>query len=301
MPRRATLSDARTGSMLGLGVINVDSRNILGRNAVSKKVQLDYCRIRGYFWDWVLWREFNPFVSFEELDVYIEQYMEFIYAHGWPTYRALKVLDALKHHNPRLKGRLPRSHRAAKGLRALHITEHHTPVPLDVVWAVAVVLTRVGKLREAVAILLSFHCYLRIGEVVNLKHVCVVLQGDLRMGIGSRASITIESAKTGPDQFILIKNDMIEQLLRRMVHITSENHEYVFGEMTVRSLRASFKQGQLLIGLTKQQFYNFHGLRGGGCGNDVFREIYTLPQIQLRGRWVSVKSFRFTVAGVEQC
>ena len=34
--------------------------------------------------------------------------------------------------------------------------------------------------------------------------------------------------------------------------------------------------------------------------HDVFREIYTLPQIQLRGRWVSVKSFRFTVAGVEQ-
>jgi hypothetical protein len=294
MPRRATTSDASTGSSAGLGVIDVDSRHFLGRNAVSEKVNSNYCRIRGYFWTWVVWRDLDPFVSFEELDTYIEQYMEFIYAHGWPTYRALQLLDAMKHHNPRLKGKLPRSHRrVAQGLRKLHITEHHTPVPMEVVWAIAVVLTRTGKIREAVAILLAFHCYLRISEVARLKKVCVVLRGDHRiLSAGSCASITLENTKTGPDQFVLIKNTMMEELLKRTLEESSENHELVFGEMTVKSLRAIVKEGQLLIGLTKQEFYNFHGLRGGGCGNDVFREIYTLPQIKLRGRWVSAKSFQ---------
>jgi len=291
MHRRGTSSGVTPGSMWRLGIKHVDSRHILGQNAVSSRVNADYTRIRGYFWNWVFWKDLEPLVSYEILDSSVEQYMEFIYAHGWPSYRAFKIVDALVHQNPLLGSKFARSRRAARGLRSLHTTEHHTPVPLDVTWAIAVVLARIGKTTESIAILLAFHCYLRIGEVANLEKQNVVLQGDSRMGRGSRSSITLSSTKTGPDQFVLVKNNMIEELLKRAIEL-SDDAVFVFGDMTVRSLRAAFKEGQRLIGLSSTEFYNFHGLRGGGCGNDVFREIYTLPEVQLRGRWISLKSFQ---------
>ena len=70
-------------------------------------------------------------------------------------------------------------------------------MPWPVVLAVAEFLASVGKLREGVAVVVSAHCWLRVGEVVGLRHENFAASDDARLGAVLPFSVlSVQDTKT---------------------------------------------------------------------------------------------------------
>lgn len=280
-----------------VGAILPPATGILQEAAVSAVTNQRYKRCREWFWDWILEYHYPEFMSISDLDEAAARYMEWIYISDHPFGRALSLPDALRHANPMLRGKLPFCQRAKKGLENLQKVDHHDPVPAEVAWGISVALMHLGKVAESTAILLAFHCYLRINEVVQLCTEDVIVRGDERMRERALPSISLRKGK-GPgktrlDESVILKDVVIEELLRRQIKRTKSS--ILFEGLTTDELRVAFYEGQKLLGIEEENRFDFHGLRGGGASHDVYVEGLSLDRAQLRGRWRSKSSFRIYI------
>ena len=243
-----------------------------------------YQTTRDLFYDWIEDSGHEPPTTPYELDDLAELYLDEIAIYGRPTYWGLTLPDALIHSNSRLRGKLVKCKDAVKGLKRFKPSRHHIPVSPALAWAIAGVLELTDEGDSAGAVLLAFHCYLRIGEVVNLQCNDVVLRGDPHVPKGSMSSVTMKSTKKGPDQTVMIDDDLVEDLIRR-IRGKRRGSQLLFGDtLTAPVLRAAFNGAQLLLGLPERCLM-FHGLRSGGAGYDLWANRRSFEEIKKRGRW----------------
>ena len=117
---------------------------------------------------------------------------------------------------PSLRGELPFTQAALSGWRKLCPGGSWAPLPLDLAVAAAAVLHHLGHEEASTALLLSFDCYLRIGEVVGLRCSDVVLPGDTLLGVRvSAGSVNLRDTKTGKDQSVVMHEELVTRLVAR--------------------------------------------------------------------------------------
>jgi integrase len=118
-----------------------------------------------------------------------------------------------------------------------------------------------GALRHAIGTLLSFDCFLRVGELVALKREDVADAGDVRLGVDSdNMTLRLRFTKTGRDQWVVVKDTQVKQLVRLLLSSTKKG-DFLF-PFSTSSFRYHFKLACSTLGLSSS--YVPHSLRHGG-------------------------------------
>jgi integrase len=262
--------------------------------------------------------------SASQLDFAFEAFLHAFYSsrEGAGLALARNALMGLCLYFPQLKSSMPLSRRAILGWEKLRPSVSHPPLswPLTVVLAVKVVLRDPSPFlgfASAVALLLAWEAYLRIGEVCSLlfsdvlfhdvgagfrlpssvssKKVsrpsssackeCLRRASDLRSSSSSPVLVSLHLAhtKTGNHQWAQVRSPLVAELLRIWFEFARpiSSSSSVFG-LSVARLRSSMGVAISLLGLSPK--FTPHSLRHGHATHD-YESGATVQDIAVRGRW----------------
>lgn len=192
---------------------------------------------------------------------------------------------------PRTKNRLRDSHTILHYWARQRTQQSYPPIPRNVVMLVAVSLARRGELHAAVAVLLSFDCYLRVNECLNLTKADVTIPTDRRLGgdIHEKTTIHLRKTKTLDNLSCVVHDPVIARLLHRIVASLPTPASRLF-PLTETAYREHHFKGTLRrIGFGHLGFVP-HSLRHGGATHDYVIAGMPPDYIVRRGRWASAKS-----------
>lgn len=191
---------------------------------------------------------------------------------------------------PQWKLLLPFTKMALKGWARLMPPKSRPPISWPLAVAVAIRAVAWGYPNVGIAVILGFHCYLRIGEMLNIRVNDVADVGDARASFGNaRMFIRLAQTKTGPNQDAVIYNPVVAHLIRFWISCRRKDpKQFLFG-CTEREFRTVFRNccasWQLPSDIVP------HSLRHGGATYAHVVDGIDAATIKLRGRWKSDKSF----------
>jgi integrase len=228
------------------------------------------------------------------IDIRLSAFIDHLFLSSASKTTAAHAIFALAHHRPDLKKRLGQAHRRLAGWHRLTPSVSYPPITWELTVVIAVALARGGYHGEATSCLLAFHCYLRVGELVNLRIRDVILPHDPRMGrafVGM--ALRLRTTKTGPEQWVEIRRDDVGEILsewiaRRALLATSMD-DFVF-PFTADHLRKMLRRACDSLGVGDSH-YTPHSFRHGGATADFLRGV-SIEHVMFRGRWQSQKSAR---------
>ena len=233
---------------------------------------------------------FSP-VSFSDLDDALSSFLEdhYLQNEGKGRSQGAATMSGLHMLLPACRGQLGRAALALKGWLRLVPSVSHPPLT----WALAVTIaTKMmvnGFRAQGIATLLAFDCYLRVGELTNLRRADVATVGDARLGPQfSGTALRLRSTKTGPNQWVSLGRPVVRALLLKHAAATTDPESKIFN-FSADSYRRVFKAACSQLGLSRT--YVPHSLRHGGATHDHLAGV-SVEDILLRGRWASTKSAR---------
>ena len=231
-------------------------------------------------------------VNYHEVDVYLSQYIESLYANNTVNGKqiAANTIYGVIHRCPQLKLELPLSRQSLKGYQKLKPSKSHLPFTYFVCIAVSATMSRNGNIHHAVALLLMFHCYLRINEMFDLLISDIALPDQNRFGSSIiLSSLRIAKSKTGVNQSVSITDIHIQKLLEFIIGNRSRD-EKLFSFSSLSVFTSVLHKSLLLLGLPLKMFVP-HSCRHGGATYDHINGK-NIEDIMLRGRWKSNSSAR---------
>jgi integrase len=226
-----------------------------------------------------------------QVDTNLSHYMESLYQNdiSGGKQKAANTLFGIIRRCPQMKLSFPLSRQALKGFNKLVPSISHTPITYYVCIAMSAVMTKSGHLSRAVALLLMFHCYLRISEMDSLLISDIALPQQNRFGTNTVLSaLRIADTKTGTNQSVTINNTHIHILLQHIIaDRPSSDKLFNFSSST---FTRTFHAAKTALGLSSHKFVP-HSCRHGGATYDHINGL-SIEQIMLRGRWKSNESAR---------
>jgi integrase len=192
---------------------------------------------------------------------------------------------------PRTKNRLRDSHTILHYWARQRKQQSYPPIPRNVATLVAVSLAQRGELHAAIAVLLSFDCYLRVNECLSLTKADVTIPTDRRLGgdVHEKTTIHLRKTKTLDNLSCVVHDPVVARLLHRIVASLPTPASRLF-PLTLTAYREHHFKGTLRgLGLGHLHFVP-HSLRHGGATHDYVIAGMTPEYIVRRGRWASPKS-----------
>jgi integrase len=227
----------------------------------------------------------------EQLDDLLTQYFHELYElnDGMGKGFAADTLYGIMKYMPRTKNQLPTAEQSLRGWMKSHPAQSYPPITWDLAVVMACQMSRHGLLRHAIATLLAFDCFLRVGELVNLRKCDVADNGDQRMGSEYHGmALRLRQTKTGPNQWVQVEDENVKILVRMLLALCPNDNAKLF-PFSAAQFRNVFKMVRDELGLCSQ--YVPHSLRHGGATRWHLLGK-PLEDILLRGRWSSIKSAR---------
>ena len=227
------------------------------------------------------------------IDRALASFMDWSYSHGGSYDYASHTLNALIFYSPSLRLRLGESRLRLRGWSRIRTSTSHPPITWELTVLFAITLAKWQRVEQAVACLLSFHCFLRVGELTRLRYRDIIQPFDSRLGSAhTDMALRLAETKTGNDQWVSITStDVSSVLVRYLAHYfgSGEHNPLVF-PFSPSSLRVSLRQLCAEFGLSSIPFVP-HSFRHGGatCAHLLGS---TIEQIMYRGRWKSMESAR---------
>jgi integrase len=228
------------------------------------------------------------------LDRLLAVYIQHSYDTSIPFTYASHALHAVIFHRPDVRALMFVSRQCIKGWERVKKTLSYPPLTWELTVALASVMSRRGLHGPAVAMLLTFDCYLRVGEMTRIRLRDVVIPDDPRMGSASTAmAVILGKTKTGDNQSVTLDRqsvcDIVVSWVHRMRRSSSEDNPRVFAfspDYFRRAMRAACSE----LGIADRG-YTPHSLRHGGASAD-FLLRGSISRVQFRGRWKSMESIR---------
>ena len=150
---------------------------------------------------------------------------------------------------------------------------------------------RRGLHAEAVASLLAFDCYLRVGEYLRLQFRDVAVLDDPRLG-GAFTGMALRLAhtKTGSNQWVTVREPAVATSLTQYLESRSWSPSDRVFPFSLSHWRRVLRSCCQSLGLGSIPFVP-HSFRHGGATRDYMRGV-SIEQIKLHGRWKSLESAR---------
>lgn len=235
------------------------------------------------------------------IDTYLSSWLEVEYESGGSRGLGENIRHGLHFFLPRLRHQLHESHLRLRGWLRHRPSMAYPPIPRNIATLVAVSLARQGLIRPAVAVLLSFDCYLRVNECMNLRVSDVRIPNDERLGLPyTHCAIHLRTTKTIDNMSCTVRHPAIARLLHRCTLGLSPT-DLIF-PFTAAMFRSQYLAPTLhLLGLSHLGFVP-HSFRHGGATHDYVIEQRSEEYVRKRGRWAATKSsYRYmqTLAAVD--
>lgn len=225
------------------------------------------------------------------LDERLAAYFDHQFSVQGSYHNAAHALYGLIFRCPRLKLELGESRLRLRGWKRLVTQRSHPPITWELTVLFATVMAKWGRHAEAMGTLLSFDCYLRVGELTRLLYSDVVMPNDPRTGSAHRSmALRLAVTKTGPNQWVSLGNADVAAALHcylRVFPFLAGDRIFPFSPSSFRHL---LRQVADSLGLGHIPYVP-HSFRHGGATCDFLRGA-TIEQIMFRGRWVSMESAR---------
>lgn len=189
--------------------------------------------------------------------------------------------------SPGIKHHIPRTLQSLKGYNRLLPSKQRPPLPWTATVMMAVWLSSRGYLRTAIAILISFDCYLRSGELMQLRYEHIAIGNDPRLGLedSDRVHIRLPHTKTGDEKGVEVDHPEVKLLAQALKFITRPGDKLL--PYSVDTYRRRFKQATAALGLSS--LYTPHSLRHGGATRDYLMGK-PITDVMAKGRWAASKS-----------
>ena len=191
---------------------------------------------------------------------------------------------------PRTRRRLTRSEVALRSWRRQKDTVSYPPIPRNVATLLAAHLARRGEMHAALAVLLSFDCYLRINECLQLRRSDVRIPADHRIGEPYRhCALFLRTTKTGKNLSVEVFDPAIARLLHRCLLTLplGSSRLFPFSEAVFREQHVKGTLHQLALG---HLHFVPHSFRHGGATHDFVSRRMSSEYVRIRGRWKSQQS-----------
>lgn len=225
------------------------------------------------------------------IDCLLASFIDHQYAVGGSFDYCQQALSALVFQQPSLRNTLGESRLRLRGWRNLLEAHSHPPLTWELTVLFAVTMAKWGYHAEATAALLSFDCYLRVGEMTRLQFRDVIMPHDARVGSAHPSmALRLARAKTGLNQWVSLRNPAVSASFLgylRSSSFAAEQRIFPFSPDRFRRLLHRVADS-LGVGHTP---YVPHSLRHGGATCDFLRGD-SIEQIMFRGRWKSMESAR---------
>lgn len=231
--------------------------------------------------------------SDEEMDEYLTIYFHEMYGErdgGGKSIAADTFFGILKY-CPRYHDRLHSAYASLRGWQRLHASVPYPPLTWELTVLIATTMAVNGYRRHAFACLLAFDCFLRVGELVNIRYSDIATTADRRIGAEYRGvAIRLRHTKTGANQWVQVENEELQRqlLLLLRASVASQRDTRIFA-FTAASFRSIFKRVCACLRLSAT--YVPHSLRHGGATRWHLLG-HSVDDILIRGRWASTTSAR---------
>jgi integrase len=231
----------------------------------------------------------------QQIDALLARFIDMSFAQQGSYEYANQALFGLIYRCPSLRLQLGESRLRLRGwkkiLQSLRQSRSHPPLTWELAALFATVMAKWGRHAEAVATLLAFDCYLRVGELTRLTYADVLQPNDPRVGSAyTGMALRLGVTKTGPNQSVtLVKPQVQSVLLHYLATYPFLQHHRIF-PFTAASFRLLLRQVSEALGVGHIPYVP-HSLRHGGATYDYLRGL-PVEQIMFRGRWVAMESAR---------
>jgi integrase len=227
------------------------------------------------------------------LDRRLAQFIQHLYDAGRPFVYASHALHAAVFHRPALRACLHVSRQCPRGWERVKRSRSHPPLTWELTVLLATTLLRSGHHAAAVAMLVAFDCYLRVGELTRLRRCDIVLPHDARMGRAfTGMAVCLPHTKTGPNQSVPLQSQTVADILCMWVRAAPAStpataRVFPFSPSRLRQLMHNACAAH---GLSATPYVP-HSLRHGGATADFLR-TNSIEHVQFRGRWKCMESAR---------
>jgi len=224
-----------------------------------------------------------------QIDDLLSSYIEHLFASAGSYEYATQALHGLVHVCPGLQAHLGEARLRLRGWRRLKKSVSHPPLTWELTTLFAVQMARWGRHAEAVATLLAFDCYLRVGELTRITYADVVQPSDVRLGVPySGMMVRLGVTKTGENQSVELQSKQVQTVLMHYLQAFPFLSAQRIFPFTPDSFRHTLRDVATALGMGDVPYVP-HSLRHGGATFDFLCGA-TVEQIMFRGRWASMKS-----------
>ena len=247
--------------------------------------------------------------SKDDADYWLAHYIHIEYGKGATARGTRKghcrnALYGLEHFYPAFKP-LTVSRRCIRGWDRLLPPTPYAPMHQDIALALAVVMSLLGSLGAAVALLVSFDCWLRISEAAGLKARDVVDNRGQADPAGRGVAVYLETTKTGRRQAVLVESPELADLLvawrdaHRARGLSEDTPLFPSPDQLRKALAQALAGLGLGEGNDRGLHFCWHSCRHGGASR-AFLLNRPMSDILLRGRWKAESSGRHYVQAGRQ-
>lgn len=229
----------------------------------------------------------------DRLDRLLALFIQWSHDTGQPFTYSSHALHAAIHQRPALRFKLPISRQCLKGWERTKKSSSRPPLSWELTITLACTIARSGHHAAAVAMLVAFDCYLRVGELTRLRRCDIIMPNDRRMGsVATGMAVCLERTKTGLNQSVTLQNPDVATILciwMRSFPADADPTTLIF-PFTPDKLRKLMHSASVAHGVGHIPYVP-HSLRHGGATHD-FARTNSVAHVQFRGRWKSLESVR---------
>lgn len=256
--------------------------------ALAPKTLEKYTKAFQLFLDFCLYRGYKA-TNERDVDRYLCMYIQHLYDSGQSFHLAACAVFGLQHKCPWMAQHLHGSKLALKGWSRSSPSVSHPPLTWELTCLLSVWMLVQGEVDAALAMVVGFDCYLRIGELLNLAVRDVAMANDPRIGAAYRGvMLRLAKTKTGNNQTVTVEGKEVSDLLQQ--HIRGRKPTDKVFPITKSHLYSVMRRACSAFGLGDHG-YTPHSLRHGGATRH-YLQGKPIGDIQFRGRWSEAKSVR---------
>ena len=208
------------------------------------------------------------------LDSMLCEYIHEMWNDGESLEMITNTISGLQHNIGALRGNLKGAWHLVTAWRKRELPNQAWPMPTKLMLVMAGIASSLGYYGMGVGLILAFHCFLRTGEVLELRVCDIVLNQN-------EGVVVLPVTKKGFHDFVTITDPWVASVIFNHVAQMAQNDKIV-----QVSKRTAYKVFPAIIksmdlGPTTFQWYS---LRRGGATN-YFCQTGSMEQTMLRGRW----------------
>lgn len=236
----------------------------------------------------------------QQLDNVMSTYILYLHKTQQSFDLARNTLSSIKRELTVTPPSLTQSKLSLQGWQRINASKksNRPPITLEMCNVIATTLWKNGYIGAGIGVTLSFHCFLRIGELVSLTVNDILFVGDARVGsaISGRTLGTVKLArtKTGNNQHVTITDYQVARCVQSYItHLNAPHRTASLLNLTASQFRRLFKKAVFSLGLSTIG-YTPHSLRHGAATRAYLCDV-PLLHIMHRGRWRSTTALTMYV------